>query len=240
MDGNQAASIGVIQPIIGRLSEFHPTTGNLEVYIERFEAFARVNNFDEQRKTDVFITVLGDEAYMTLRNLVFPDTPEKKTYQHIREVLFKHYKPKRSIVTERYNFHKRIQGRQEPIDDFTVELKSLATNCAFAAFLSETLRDQLVVGVRSEGIRYKLLAVEDGNDLTWEKACVIATSMEAADGHAKEMVATPSNSREPDLDANWQRRDKSRREAAVPRKTITTKDVQPPCFRCGLRHQLQD
>ncbi|KAG0429790.1 hypothetical protein HPB47_023312 [Ixodes persulcatus] len=55
--------------------------------------------------------------------------------------------------------------------------------------------------------------------------------MEAADGHTKEMVATPSDSREPEVDANWQRRDKFRREAAEPRKTITTKDGQLPYFR---------
>ncbi|XP_040074527.1 uncharacterized protein LOC120846730 [Ixodes scapularis] len=121
------------------------------------------------RNKDVFITVLGDKAYMTLRNLVFPETPEKITYQQIREVLLKHDKPKRYIVTEDHDFHKRTQGRQEPFDDFVVELKCLATNCAFGAFLSDALRDQLVVGVRSEGTRYKLLAVEDGNDLTWKR-----------------------------------------------------------------------
>lgn len=240
MDSNTGASASVTHPLIGRLTEFCPATGNLEIYLERFEAFARVNNFDEQRKTDVVITVLGDEAYMTLRNLVFPETPEKKTYQQIKEVLLKHYKPKRSIVTERYSFHKRTQGSQEPIDEFIVQLKRLAMNCSFGAFLSEALRDQLVVGVRSEGIRCKLLAVEDGNALTWEKACVIATSMEAAEGHAREMVPAPTHLRQPDVDANWQRSDQLRRGTAGPGQPTPAKDRQPSCFRCGRQHQPQD
>ncbi|CAN7981665.1 unnamed protein product [Ixodes pacificus] len=113
-------------------------------------------------------------------------------------------------------------------------------NCSFGAFLSEALRDQLVVGVRSEGIRCKLLAVEDGNALTWEKACVIATSMEPAEGHAREMVPAPTHSRQPDVDANWQRSDQLRRGTAGPGQPTSAKDRQPSCFRCGRQHQPQD
>lgn len=69
------ASASVNHPLIVRLTEFRPGTANLDVPLERFEAFARDKNFDKQRKTDMFITVLSGEAYMTLRNLVLPKAP---------------------------------------------------------------------------------------------------------------------------------------------------------------------
>ncbi|XP_070384619.1 uncharacterized protein [Dermacentor albipictus] len=160
----------------------------MAIHFEWFEAFARVNKLDKQRKTDVLITIVGDSVHATLRNLMLPETPEKKMHQEIKQALLSHYAPKRSIVTERYNFHKCTQEPREAADDFIVELKRLATNCSFGTFLTEVLRDLLVVGVRSEAIRCKLLAAQDDKSLTWDKACVIATSMEAAENHAWEML----------------------------------------------------
>ncbi|XP_075535097.1 uncharacterized protein LOC142570617 [Dermacentor variabilis] len=137
---------------------------------------------------DVLITIVGDSAYDTLRNLMFPEPPEKTTYQEIKQPLLNYYAPKRSIVTERYNFHKRTQGPLEAVDDFIMELKWLATNCSFGTFLIEALRDQFVVRVRNEAIRCKLLAAKNYKGLTWDQACVITPSMEAAESHVMKML----------------------------------------------------
>ncbi|KAL1449370.1 hypothetical protein MTO96_043995, partial [Rhipicephalus appendiculatus] len=48
----------VVTTPVGRLAEFSPDTGSIEVYIERFEVFASANNIDELKKAQVFLTVL--------------------------------------------------------------------------------------------------------------------------------------------------------------------------------------
>ncbi|XP_072142949.1 uncharacterized protein [Dermacentor andersoni] len=181
----------------------------MAVYFEGFEAFARVNKLEEQSKTDVLITIVGDSAYATLQNLMFPKAPERSTYQEIKQQLQNDYAPMRSIVTEHYNFHKRTQGRREAVDDFIVEFKLLATNCSFRTFSIGAFRDQLVVGVRSEAIQCKLLSAEDEKGLTWDKACDITTSMEAAGNHVGVML--------PGRDVNREQEDDERSDSASTR-----------------------
>lgn len=123
----------VVTTPVGRLAEFSPDTGSIEVYIERFEVFASANNIDEPRKAQVFLTVLGEKAYVTLRSLLLPKSPADSKYADITKVLREHYAPRRSIVTERYRFHRRDQGQSETIGECVVELKKLAATCEFFA-----------------------------------------------------------------------------------------------------------
>ncbi|KAH7969224.1 hypothetical protein HPB52_016109 [Rhipicephalus sanguineus] len=116
----------VVTTPVGRLAEFSPDTGSIEVYIERFEVFASAN-IDEPRKAQVFLTVLGEKAYVTLRSLLLPKSPADSKYADIMKVLREHYAPRRSIVTERYRFHRRDQGQSETTGEFVVELKNSRT-----------------------------------------------------------------------------------------------------------------
>lgn len=65
------------------------------------------------------------------------------------------------------------------MNDFIVEIKKLAATCEFKLFLTETLRDRLVCGMRRENIINKLLT--EGDDLTFEKAIQLATAYERAE-----------------------------------------------------------
>ncbi|KAL1466879.1 hypothetical protein MTO96_042449 [Rhipicephalus appendiculatus] len=53
----------VVTTPVGRLAEFSPDTGSIEVYIERFEVFASADNINELKKAQVFLTVLVTERY---------------------------------------------------------------------------------------------------------------------------------------------------------------------------------
>lgn len=57
---------------IGKLAEFCPDSGNIDVYLERFELFATANGIDASKKLQVFLTILGEKAYVTLGKLLLP------------------------------------------------------------------------------------------------------------------------------------------------------------------------
>ena len=58
-------------------------------------------------------------------------------------------------------------------------LKKLSINCAFGDEnqLNKRLRNRLVVGVKEDAIRNRLLAV---HDLSWKRACEVAIQMDMA------------------------------------------------------------
>ena len=93
-----------------------------------------------------------------------------------------HFEPKPNVIAERYKFHKRSQLPQETIADFVAELRRLAIHCEFGNVLDDTLRDRLVVGIRSAATQKKLLSKKT---LTFQEACETARTMEAADQTAK-------------------------------------------------------
>ncbi|KAL1416406.1 hypothetical protein MTO96_027969 [Rhipicephalus appendiculatus] len=203
----------VVTTPVGRLAEFSPDTGSIEVYIERFEVFASANNIDELKKAQVFLTVLGEKAYVTLRSLLLPKSPADSKYADITKVLREHYAPWRSIVTERYRFHRRDQGQSETIGEFVVELKKLAATCEFGSFLEESLRDRLISGLRSEDIRCRLLSLPN-KEATWERVLNIATAIETAKNDTKEILPAPA-------DVNWQNKPTPKRKPTSKSKTAT-------------------
>ena len=73
--------------------------------------------------------------------------------------------------------------------EFAEDLRQLAINCEFGAFLDEALGDRLVCGIRSEPQQKRLLSEKN---LTFEQALEIAIGMEAADRSAKDLKGTSS------------------------------------------------
>ncbi|KAL1479901.1 hypothetical protein MTO96_051491 [Rhipicephalus appendiculatus] len=93
----------------GKLPEFCPDSGNIDVYLERFELFAKANGIDAGKKLEIFLTIIGEKAYVTLRSLLLPKTPTEVKYADAKKALQQHYAPKRSVVTEPYHFYRRNQ-----------------------------------------------------------------------------------------------------------------------------------
>lgn len=171
---------------IGNIGEYRPDLTPIQVYIERFELFLEANSIEEGKRVHTFLTVMGEKAYTTLRNVLAPQLPTKAKYEDLVDTLLQHYGPKRSVVAERYHFHRRIQGKDETLSDFIVALKELAATCNFGNFLEDALRDRFIAGLHNNDIRCRLLAIDDKN-ATFKKACSTALSMEAADKETRQM-----------------------------------------------------
>ena len=68
--------------------------------------------------------------------------------------------------------------------EFVAELRWLAVICEFGAYLSESLCDRLVCGLRNEAEQRRLHSEED---LTLTKAIELALSLEAAEKNAQQL-----------------------------------------------------
>ena len=74
------------------------------------------------------------------------------------KLVHEHFKPKPSVIVERFKFNSRDQQQGETISVSLGELRRLSENCEFGATLDEMLRDRLVCGASNDKIQRRLLA----------------------------------------------------------------------------------
>lgn len=63
----------------------------------------------------------------------------------------------RHEIYERYTFSKRDQEPNETIDAYVAMLRTLARTCKYEALEDEMIRDRIVLGIRDNSTRKKLL-----------------------------------------------------------------------------------
>ncbi|XP_024890191.1 uncharacterized protein LOC112466360 [Temnothorax curvispinosus] len=170
--------------LIGSIEAFNPRETDITSYMERIEMLFACNEVTSNKKVSLLLTLIGGEAYGVLKDLLAPTLPSTLTFERLSSELESHYSPKRLVIAERYKFYSAMQETNEDVKVYVARLKNLAKHCAFGTFLNEALRDKLVCGIRSEIVQRKLLTEDN---LTFERAFQIATSVEMAEGQIKAM-----------------------------------------------------
>ena len=174
--------------LYGQLGEFNPNKEKITTYLDRVVLYMEANNsVAADKKVAVLLTVIGPKNYALLHGVRAPTNPREKTFEELTPALREHYEPKPVVIAERFHFYRGTQAPGESIAEFLADLRKLAINCDFKAFLDEALRDRLVCGIKSEQTQKKLLTKQD---LTLAKALQNAQAMEAAEARAKEMKGT--------------------------------------------------
>ena len=197
-----------------QVGEFDPDNEKISTYLERVKLFIEANSVDDEKKVAVLLTIVGVKNYSLLEGLLAPTNPREKSYDELTQVLKAHYEPKPVVIAERYHFYRRCQASGESIAAFVAELRKLAINCQFGAFLDEALRDRLVCGLRSEQTQKRLLSEPE---LSLAKALQIAQAIEAANNRTKE-IKLPG---------------------AVISTEVSVLGVNKVCYRCGKRHDAK-
>ena len=148
--------------------------------MERAQLFFTANDIPD-RKTPVFLRVVGGSTYGLLRNLVAPANLKDKSFEEIVKVFKAHFEAKLIIIAERYRFHRREQAPDESVTAYLAKLHHLAATCTFDDYLDQALRDRLVCGLQSESIQRSL---QSETDLDLSRAVKVAQGMEAAHKNA--------------------------------------------------------
>ena len=70
--------------IIGNLGPFDEKSEKFSDYSGRFEAYVAANDIDDDKKVNVFLAVIGPDAY---------NNPNTKTFTRLTQLLQGHYEP---------------------------------------------------------------------------------------------------------------------------------------------------
>ena len=189
--------------------------------MKRIKNFFSANEVADAKQKFVFLNSLGRKHYNLLSNLLSPAEPEDKSLDKLITVLTKHFQPTTSVIAERYSFYCCCQIPNESIADFVVSLKKSITCCQYKPQVrSILLRDRFVYGLAHEATRKHLLMKD--NDLMFDRAVEIATSVERASVQARQIKMSDSK-----VSVNQ-----------VKGMQQTSYSVNPPkvCYHCGGPH----
>ena len=121
----------------GHIREIDAAKETFQDFHQRFEFYYQANNMKSEdeaqlaRKKTLFITMLGQTAFVKLRDLASPSNISTLTLNQVVEILTAHYRPQTIEIAERYKFFKRTQGDQERTTKFIAALRRLAKTCNF-------------------------------------------------------------------------------------------------------------
>ena len=155
----------------GTIKEFCPESDSIKAYLEWVQLYFTANAVGDAKQVPILLSSIGPSTYALLSDLLAPHQPGTKSLALISEMLRRHFEPKRTVIADRFHFHKRDQAAGESIADYDAHLRKLAVHCNFGATLDEVLRDRFVCGLRHDAIQRRLLSE---TALTYTKAMEIA------------------------------------------------------------------
>ena len=145
-----------------------------------------------------------------------------------------HVKPQANHILNRY-YLRSLKQNNRPLDAFLTEARLLIQSSGYPQELhDELMRDTLVFGTDSEGVRRKCIA--RGNELTFTKAKEIARTEEATQMQLKAMSDSlpPSQLQQPDGEVNAISKGKETEgRRSKGRATRWPENKPKQCYRCG-------
>ena len=62
----------------GTIQEFSPGSEPISAYLERLKAYLDANAIPNEKRSSIFVSVIGAKAYAVLRSLTAPAIPQSK------------------------------------------------------------------------------------------------------------------------------------------------------------------
>lgn len=124
-----------------------------------FEVATGTLNKSEEIQVATFMSSIGTEANEIFDT--FGATDEQISRIETVKTLFETYfTPKRNPTYERYIFNRMVQEEGEMFDEFLTKIRAQSSKCELGAFHDIFLADKIIIGIRNEATRERLLAEE--------------------------------------------------------------------------------
>src|ERR1700733_94346 len=152
---------------------------------QNYELAADLTEASSARRAAIFLTCVGGDAYDVFRSL--PLSAEQKRDVDAIVAAFQTFCLGSINVTfERFIFNQRTQENNERFDVFLGEIRRLAKSCQFEGMEEQLIRDRIVVGIKDDATRRKLLQIRE---LTLDKAIDVCKASESAGQQLRTMTA---------------------------------------------------
>ena len=134
-------------------------SGNWDFFKQQWSDYEIAIDLDKREETVRLATLrsaMGRECLQILLNLNLSQEDKKKIDKCL-EALENYFKPSRNVVYERYIFNTCIQQSEESVQSYVTRLRKLAASCEYGALTDELIRDRLVIGLKNQGDKVRLL-----------------------------------------------------------------------------------
>jgi len=124
---------------------------------DNYEIATDLVDCDAKKRAAVFLACLGSAAHAVFRTFKFTEENDRNNIDKIKEQFDRHWLGEVNVTYERYVFHQRIQQSGETIEAFVADLRKLAKSCAFEHLEDSLIRDRIIIGIRDDPTRRRLL-----------------------------------------------------------------------------------
>ena len=145
-------------------------------WIRRFECFrvaSGLSTKSEDNQVNTLVYSMAAKVEYIFQSCGLSEEDSKK-YSTVK-AKFESFK-RRNTIFERARFNRRVQQEGESVDDFIIDLYSLAEHCQYGRLHNDVVRDRIVVGIKDSKLSEKL---QMDNELTLEKAISLARNSES-------------------------------------------------------------
>ena len=165
--GSAPIAHAIVSPLMHGLK--HPgklhTTGSLaeswkayKQVCENYSLISGLNAHTEEYKVAFFLHCIGTEGLKIYNGFQFESEADRKNLNKVLDKFDEFTLGQTNETYERYVFNSRNHEEQESIDAYVTALRNLAKSCNFCDCMRDSLiRDRIVLGVRDNALRKKLL-----------------------------------------------------------------------------------
>ena len=155
-----------------------------------YEIAAELTESTEVKRAAIFRSSLGTEAYQRYMSFDL-STEESQSVASIVAAFDRYIVGEVNVTFERYNFHLRNQQPGESFDVYLAELRKLIKPCNYVCaqccVQDSILKDRIVIGIRDDSIRKRLLQTRT---LDLNQTIDICRSSETASLHLKRITGS--------------------------------------------------
>lgn len=132
------------------------------------------------------ISIIGEDGVKAHDTFTWNEEEDQNDIELVLQKFDLFCAPRTQVIYERYRFNNRNQEPGENITSYLTELRTIARNCAHDTITpDEILRDRLVLGIRDDRLRERLLRL---NDFTLQQAVDQIKSSEQTQQQVKQMT----------------------------------------------------
>ena len=191
----------------------------------RYEVATGVNKQEQLVRVSTLLSVIGEDAKIAFDAFEWGETEDDSTIEDVLAKFDEYCEPRTQVIYERYRFNNR---NQEPGESIASYLKELSQHESITP--DDILRDRIVLGIRDDKMRERLLRL---NDLTLQKAVDLIKAAEQTEQQVKLMSGNPGGT----LNVNSLKQGSGKNNNRF-KKTHQKREVSRDlCGRCGTKHK---